>query len=288
MRVSTTTPLVPLLTVLLACGDENATVSTPATATVVPIRLVDANPLIEVQINGSPIDVQFDIGRGTTIAVFPAQLESISKRHVDSASSGLSMTGPTGDRPIYEVELVEIGDASFANANIVEDFHDDEYQDWFSSRLGAFGFVGTGLLKQYKVVIDYEGRALTLIPPGASPEEQALCNGLELPLMQGQDWGLASRTNTDIGELILVWDTGTPESGVLKKRTDISGLDFNDGDTFSTERFTIGSHDIGPRDLVVWDWSENAPPFDGFIGHDFFADNIVCIDLPNQAIFVQQ
>jgi hypothetical protein len=248
---------------------------------------VDADPLIEVRINGIPIDVQFDIGRGTTVAIFPSQLESITKRRVGTASSGLSMTGPTGERPIYEVDLIEIGNARFANATVVEDFHDDDYQKSFSMRKNAFGFAGRGLFESFKVVIDYKGRELILIPPESPPDQQALCNGKELPLMQGQDWGLASKVDTDIGELVLVWDTGSPESGILKRRTDINGLDFSDGDVLFTQRFAVGSNDIGPEELVVWDWGENAPPFDGFIGFDFFDDNVVCVDFPNQTIFVR-
>ena len=198
------------------------------------------------------------------------------------------MTGPTGERPIYEVDLIEVGEASFSNATVVEDFHDDEFQDQFSSRLQAFGFVGRGLFEQYKVIIDYKGRQLVLIPPKSPPDQQALCAGKELPLLQGQNWGLASRVGTDIGEIVLVWDTGAPENVVLKRRTDRSDTAFKDGEVLSTERFVIGSHDIGPRELVVWDWGENAPPFDGFIGNDFFAETVVCVDFPNQRIFIQQ
>lgn len=288
MRISITFTLLPLIAVLTACSDESAVSAAQSAATTIPIRLVDDDPLIQVRINGSPIDVQFDIGRGTTVAVFPPQLEPITKRRVGTASSGLSMTGPTGERPIYEVDIIEIGEATFENATIVEDFHDNEYQERFASRLNAYGFVGTGLIDQFKVVIDYQVRKLTLIPPEAPPEEQALCNGIELSLIQGQDWGLASRVDTDIGELVLVWDTGAPESGILKRRTDASGRDLNDGDTLFTEQFAFGETDIGPETFVVWDWGENAPPFDGFIGYDFFAENVVCVDFQNYKILVSR
>lgn len=288
MRNRIATALLPLLAVLSACSDENATASAQAAATTVPVRLVDADPIIQVRINGSPIDVHFDIGRGTTIAVFSPQLESITKRRVGTESSGMSMTGPTGNRPIYEVDLVEVGGAKFSNATIVEDFHDDDFQDSFSSRLEAFGFAGRGLFERYKVIIDYQGQQLVLIPPVSPPDQQALCTGKELPLLQGQNWGLASKVGTDIGEMVLVWDTGAPESLVLKRRTDRSGNDYKDGEVLSTERFVIGSHDIGPKELAVWDWVENAPPFDGFIGNDFFAESVVCVDFPNQKIFVRQ
>jgi hypothetical protein len=126
--------------------------------------MVGNSPVIEVKINGSPIDVLFDIGRGTTVAIFPPQLNTIEKRRVGTARSGLSMTGPTGERPTYEVDIIEIGGAQFTSATVVEDFHDDDFQEFFASSLNAYGFVGVGLIEQYKIVIDYQNGVLTLIP----------------------------------------------------------------------------------------------------------------------------
>ena len=280
--------LFPILVALSACSGEPHLVSDQPKFTAISIRLVDTDPVIEVKINGSPIDVQFDIGTGTTLDIFPRQLESISKRRIDTASGGLSMSGPLGERPVYEVDLIEIGDIRFTNARIVEDYHDNEYREWFTSRLDAYGFLGRGLLDRYRVVIDYPNRKLTLISPAAPPEQQAACTGVGLPLVQGQDWGLASKADTEIGELVLVWDTGTPTTGVLKRRTDLDALDYEDGDTLLVKQFDINGHMFGPMELEVWDWTENAPPFDGFIGYDFFADKVVCVDFPDHRIFVQQ
>lgn len=282
IRRSPTTLL--LLVLLAACSEESGNSSVSSTVTVVPIRLVGTDPVIEVKINGVPFNVQFDIGISSTVAIFPIELESIDKQRVGSTSSGLSMSGPTGKRPIYKVGLLEVGDIKFWQADVVEDFHDEEYQNWFSSRLDAHGFIGTGLFDRYKMVIDYPGKELTLIPPDAPTGQQALCEGIELPLVQGEDWGLISNVETDDGRFVLVWDTGSPESGVLKRRTDLSNLNLEDGDIYSTKQFIINDHDIGPETLVVWDWSENSPPFDGFIGYDFFAENVVCVDLLNYRI----
>ncbi len=288
MPRSTILALFPILVALPACLDGTHSVSAQPNFTTVPIRLVDTDPVIEVKINGSSIDVQFDIGSGTTLDLFPRQLASISKRLIDTASGGLSMSGPMGERPVYEVDLIEIGDIKFTQARIVEDYHDSEYREWFSSRLDAYGFLGRGLLDRYKVVIDYPNRELTLISHAARPEEHAACTGAELPLVQGQDWGLVSKAETELGEFVFVWDTGTPATGVLKRRTDLDDLDYQDGDTLLVEQFDINGHVFGPMELEVWDWTENAPPFDGFIGYDFFADKVICVDFPDHRIFVQQ
>ena len=283
-----TVTLLILSSAMLACSDDNEPAAVVSTATVVPIRMVNNSPVIEVKVNGSPINVLFDIGRGTTLAIFPPQLDSITKRRVGSEPSGLSMTGPTGERPIYEVDIVEIGNIQFANATVVEDFHDDVFQESFATSLDAYGFIGTGLIAQHKIVIDYPNSELILIPQDASPGQLDLCRGEVLSLMQGQNWGIATKVDSDIGEIVLVWDTGTPENIILKSRTDESGLALIEGDTFSTDLFAIEGNNIGPQKLNVWDWRDNAPPFDGLMGYDFFAENVVCVDSLNKSILVRK
>jgi hypothetical protein len=43
----------------------------------------------------------------------------------------------------------------------------------------------------------------------------------------------------------------------------------------------LGGNDFGPWRFEVWDIS--LPGFDGFIGHDFFAKHVVCIDFPRES-----
>jgi len=51
-----------LLTALLACSDESGVEEVRPMASVIPIRLVEVDPLIQVKINSVPVDLQFDIG----------------------------------------------------------------------------------------------------------------------------------------------------------------------------------------------------------------------------------
>ena len=279
--------LVPMSLALCSCDGENLASTAPSAPIVVPIRLVDVDPIIEVRINGTPIDVQFDIGRGTNLALFPSKLNQIDKVQVGTSAGGISMDGPTGGGPIYKVALVQIGDLSITDANVGEDFHDQYFQADFSSRLDAYGFIGRGLLEKYKVVIDYHQRELTIIPPDIPKEQQSACHGKEVSLVQGQDWGLVSNAETDIGEIVVVWDTGAPFNAVFKKRTDASELEFAKGDVLALKNFILGGHQFGPMELEVLDWGD-MPPFDGFIGYDFFAKHVVCIDFPENRIFVQE
>ncbi len=282
--------LIPVLVLLASCAGEVD--DRAASASIVPIKLIGADPIVEVRVNGLPINVHFDIGTGGSLALFPSKLNQIEdKVLVDRSRGGVAQDGPTGGgRPIYQVDLIEIGGLALENARIGEDFHDEAFQKEFTARNYAHGFLGRRYFLEHKIVIDYPKSELTIIPPDAPAEQQLECQGVELPLLREneKDWGLVSNAVTDIGSLVVVWDTGFPANVVFKKWTDSAGLSYSVGNKIVSETLNINGHDFGPKTFEVWDWGSDRPPFDGFIGYDFFSEHVVCVDFPNGAVFVQR
>ena len=288
MRESNVQLLVPILLTIASCSGENA--PPRSSAIVVPIRLVEVSPLVEVKINGMPVDVLFDLGNGGSLELFPSQIERSSRENTGCYVGWWRRNGGTfwGGRPIYQVDLVQIGDFSVRGARIGEDFHDHAFQERFVSAHDAYGFLGRGYFDEQRILVDYPQRRLTFIPPDAPADQQAACSGTELRLVEGTNWGLVSTAVTEIGEIVLVWDTGSPANVVFKKRTDVDDLGFSEGDTLTLDQFKINGHDFGPATFEIWDWGADRPPFDGFIGYDFFLTHVVCIDFPENRIYVQK
>jgi len=54
-----------------------------------------------------------------------------------------------------------------------------------------------------------------------------------------------------------------------------------------SKQFSLGGVDFGPWRFDVWDMSLPAG-FDGFIGYNFFARHIVCIDFPGRRIVIRR
>ncbi len=262
--------------------------SSEPTSTSLPIRLTETEPVVRVEVNGRSYDVLLDVGIGYGLSLFPEQLEQIrGKTQVGTRSGGISMDEPIETvRPVYEVDVVQLGEFRFEKAIVETDFHSDEFRESFTERVGAVGFLGIGYLRDYQVVIDYADQRVTLDSAGASGDQKSECSGAAVPLIQGQDWGIATKLVTEIGEVDLVWDTGAPMNVLFRKRTAASGIDKAEGDKLSLSSIQARGQEIGPATFEILDWG--MPPFDGFIGHDFFAENVVCIDFPNQTLFVQQ
>jgi hypothetical protein len=58
------------------------------------------------------------------------------------------------------------------------------------------------------------------------------------------------------------------------------------GDTVTSKRLTLGGIDFGPLQFAVEDLSL-PPGFDGFIGYNFFAHHVVCMDFPGNRLLIR-
>jgi hypothetical protein len=140
-------------------------------------------------------------------------------------------------------------------------------------------------LKSYEIVLDYSHRTMTLISRGHETSA-GMCTGTVVPFsVSSTKWRgePVTEADTELGPQILWWDTGSPatilsKSSVQKARVPVLGK------SVDMKRFSLGGFDFGPWRFEVWDIS--LPGFDGFIGHDFFAKHVVCIDFPGNRVVI--
>jgi hypothetical protein len=112
------------------------------------------------------------------------------------------------------------------------------------------------------------------------------CNGTVVPFSTGsRKWRGEPVTEADIdlGRVTLWWDTGAPVS-VLSSKFANHVRSQNGSSALQSNRLILGGNDFGPWRFDVWDIS--LPGFDGFIGHDFFAKHVVCIDFPGNRVAI--
>lgn len=272
-------------TLSLACA-EITPAPAESTSVTVPLKLVGDDPLIDIRVNGVAVTVQFDIGISANLSLFPSILEQIDKTPNGESIGGMTPYGPTGKTAIYQVDLVQIGDISFTDVTIGQDFHDAAFQADFIAGKGAHGFAGRGLFLDRKIVIDYQRQELTIVTPDVPAKQQPSCRGREIPLITGRDWGVATKAKTEIGDIVFVWDTGAPANIIFKKRTDAANLNLPEYDALTLDQLSFGGHEFGPANFYVRDFE--GPPFDGFIGYAFFVDHVVCIDFPGDRLLIRE
>lgn len=234
-----------------------------------------------------PVTVLFDLGNSDNLLLFPSVLNQIDKVQIGESDGFKTVHGPGDGQPIYQVDLVQIGDLSFTSVNLIEDFHDSEYQADFVANLDSYGSMGTGLFQDHKLVFDYRRKELTVITPDAAAGNQSSCRGREIPFLPGSDAGVLTMATTEIGDIKFVWDTGAIPNIILKSRAEGENLELSDRNTVTLKQIAFNEHEFGPIEFKVWDFPV-TPPFDGFIGHVFFRDHIVCVDFPGDRLLIPE
>jgi len=91
----------------------------------------------------------------------------------------------------------------------------------------------------------------------------------------------------DDGPVHAIWDTGATHSFIKAHVADEKELplipDENNNQFYNSERFVIGNTDLGPVDFVALPFTEPAN-IDIYIGRNFFANHLVCINMVEKEI----
>jgi hypothetical protein len=251
---------------------------------VVPLRLRRHFPVIVAKIDGLEVPLVFDSGDQSTVALHQSVLDSIKAVPTNESERLQFSEGPIVQSAKFRIRRLQIGQAVFTDIIGRSDIHDPSYQ---ATDVGQKGFLGTGLLKPYQVVLDYRKRRMTLIPRDNNEHPSESCRGTVVPFASLESPAEpVTEVDTDLGKLLAWWDTGTPTS-VISKRFVEKARPTQLMDRLTTHRLILGSRDFGPWQFDVWDVT--LPPwFNGFVGYNFFASHTVCIDFPNRRIVVEQ
>lgn len=264
--------------VLVASASANA--SSPV---VVPLRLAGHFPIVIAKVNGVDVPLAFGSGDSFPVRLEQSVLDQIKAVPIDGITWGLDAKGHLLKSPKFRVSRLQLGDAVFNDVIAELDVHSRSYHP---PKLGQAGWLGTGLLKSYEVVLDYPHRTMTLVPRAANDTPSEQCRGTSVRFaVKEQPAEPFTKADTDMGQLTLVWDTGSQLSMVSEKVIQ-RGLVQASNEDVTTKRFVLGSTDFGPWQFK---WMEmSLPPFfDGSIGYDFLATHVVCIDFPDKRVVIR-
>lgn len=246
-----------------------------------PLELRDKFPFVTVTVDGVEVKLKFDLGSGSPLDLQESTLERIKAIPTGESESFQGLDGVFAAQK-YKVARVSIGSATFTD---VETNMDAARKGYDPDPLSQ-GLMGTGLLKAYEVVIDYPQRTMKLIPR-AKPGDPGSCKGTVVPFDQSsKKWRdePVIKVGTEAVPLLLWLDTGSQLSAIRRSLT--LELLQSTVDHVTLKQLRLGKADFGPWEFQVWDM--NLPGFDGFLGYDFFAKHVVCVDFPGKRIVISQ
>ncbi len=268
----------PVLLATVIVAFECAAADRPV---VLPIKLLGNFPVVNVTIEGKNVPLVFDSGNSGSVALTQAVLDAVKAIPTGQTSRGIDPKGNLITYPKYIVHRLQIGTAIFTEVLAELDVHDPSYQ---ATQVGQQGFLGTSLVKGYQVVLDYPHRRMTLMPPGGPNDSSGGCTGTVVPFSPQWHGEPATEADTDLGRLVMWWDTGSPTSALSKRFVQKAGSHLPE-DTVTSKRFSLAGTDFGPWQFDILDVSL-PPGFDGFIGYNFFAKHIVCMDFPGRRLLI--
>ena len=240
--------------------------------TTVPLAIVQNSPNFSAEIDGHKVRLWFDLGADDSLTLSRATLDELGIKPTGPGRRFMDTKGNTQEARTFDVPRLAIGSAVFKAVPGIVDVH--------TPSLGQ-GYIGPSLFAAYQIVLDYRGGKMTLIPPGIQLIERAGCSGAPVPFPEG-----VSKAQTDFGDLTLVWDTGAGVSFIRKSRIEQAQAKAVN-QAVRTEHFRLNGVDFGPLGFRLLEFSE-PPGVDGFIGGNFFAKHVVCLDFPGKRLLIQQ
>jgi len=250
-------------------------------AVIVPIRLLQHFPVLSAKIGGVPVLLQFDSGNSGSVSLTQAVLDTVKAVPTGEFSQGIDGKGNVMKYPKYKIPAIKIGAVTFKDVIGELDVHDPSYQ---ATQVGQQGFLGTALLKNYRVVLDYSHRRITLVP--SENKERGPCIGTPVPFSQEAHGEPGTKADIDLGSMTVAWDTGAPVSMISKSFAEANGAQQSAG-SLKSKHLTLSGADFGPLSFQIEELS--LPPwFAGFIGYNFFAHHVVCLDFPQNQVLIQR
>jgi hypothetical protein len=268
---------------LAGTGAAQADATAPVT---VPMAIVDNLPVITARIDGQAVPLMFDLGSDAALALPEDVLARIGTQPVTETRRWSDVKGNISEAPMFRVPRVEIGGVAFDGVVGHVQKSDPSYP---APAVFMQGMLGQPFFQGYKLVLDYAGERVTLIPDAFVDREKAGCRGTLVPFVPEGDGAPVTRAITDLGVLVMVWDTGAPVSVVRRSRALSEGASAT-GTMHTSRRFVLGGEDFedfGPLELRLLDYAEPEGT-DGFIGHSFFARHVVCVDFQRKAFVVRR
>lgn len=262
-------------------GNNDASSASPA-ITSVPLTLRDNSALLKIRVSDSDVSVQLDTGNFITVTLSQDVLDRAGAQAIDDTLERVDAQGNMVVAPKYRIARLQLGDLIFNNVDVPLDVHAPTYQPY---QIGQQGFFGTGLLKPYRVVLDYPKQIMILISREAFATETA-CQGTEVKFDEAWSGEPATLIETDMGTLTMWWDTGSGATALTQRFVENAG---RGGErVITSSRMLIGGDDFGPWTFNVWENLVLPPGFDGLIGNDFFLKHVVCMDFPAKRLLVRK
>jgi hypothetical protein len=247
----------------------------------IPVEIVDGNNIATVEAGGTTLRAHIDTGGYKTIGVSTEALSRMSVRFLPETITRTDGSGAKFSGRTFVIPELKIGGRLFRDVPGFERLQ--ALTGDFGDPAAFEAVLGRDFLSQFTVVVDYPRRKFELHPPDAG---KRICGSPTAQLATTPEGFWASTVETDHGNFKMVWDTGARGASFIQARLVAERrLPIKD-DAYVSQRFRIGSRDLGPIELVPIALT-GFPAVDGLLGVSIFGSHRVCFDGNGSGVSIQ-
>ncbi len=246
-------------------------------AVVIPIEIEDGNPVARVRINGVVARLIVDSG-GDLVSLKSAAIDRVGARRTGLHADGTNARGQTSQQALLLLDSLEIGGRSFRNVAGQE-------SGAYAAAAAGDGVVGRQFLDQFVAVYDYRSRRIALFDSSEREAVRHACRGTRVGMLPDPEGLAIVAAAADQHELRILLDTGAVRSFIKKSFADDRKLPVA-APFYRAQTLTLGGRNVGPQPFLVIDLQAPAS-VDAYLGYDFFADHVVCIDPRRRVVSVR-
>lgn len=246
--------------------------------TVVPIEIQRGSPVVAAAIGDVELRIIVDSG-GRLLGIRPEALATLDGIRAAGRETSTDVYGTETEGDSFTVPSLTLGGTEFRD---VAGFVWTVPKDLANRRPVIDGIVGREFLNAFRVVYDYPGSTISL-SDGRDGETTA-CRGTAVPLVEHSEGIVVTEVELDDGVVRALWDTGATYSFIKSTVAEAAALELEPIDErtqmYRSDSVMLGLADFGPLEFVALPLVE-PDGVDVYIGYNFFAKHVVCIDYRN-------
>ncbi len=256
----------------------------------IPIKIIEGLPFITVHLNGQKFGLLLDLGaRDSTLS--EEIITNCGLTKTEKTVNSMDVYGTRSTKPVFSSSNIYIGNYFVPQLN----FSTLPQFDFSTSSLihGPLkvlnnGFIGRTPFLEKVLLIDYKNELCIIYPSDSRKKtdprkyEQGEWIELDFQLKTGLGIDLCLLINSEKTDKIIL-DTGANASVISNSLTKVP-IDLSSEDANLSIKLNngtcLGTFLFHPQDLT-------NPGLNGILGCNFFSKYVVCIDFPNEKIFLK-
>lgn len=254
-------------------------------ATTVPIEIQRGSPVANAVIGDVELRLIVDSG-GRLLGLRPGILAKLDGIHAAGRELSTDVYGAETMGDAFTVPALTLGGSEFRD---ISGFVWTVPKALANTVPAIDGIIGREFLNDFLVVYDYPGSKIVLADRRS--EDGAGCRGTAVSLVEHPEGVVVTEAELDGHSLRALWDTGATHSFVKSSVAEAVALELEPIDDrtqmYRSDAVKLGSADFGPLGFVALPLVE-PKGIDVYIGYNFFAKHVVCIDYRNGELRIRR